>query len=152
MSGDRLFHHKLKRELMKPNSHSFSIRSIQRLTSPRAVGMGPKNPVFRGLFRTCTLTLLCLYLLIHDSSATLVYCTSAPGEKIHHSVETSACGSTRTSLDYFVNVGESIGSRYRELLGACIEFWCNLDYFLWNEENEGWGKYESRINFCRLNV
>ena len=45
-------------------------------------------------------------------------------------METSAARSTRTSLGGLGNIGKSIESRSRELLGVCIELWCNLDYFL----------------------
>ena len=37
--------------------------------------------------------------------------------------------STRTSLGGLVNIGTSIESRSRVLLGVCLELWCNLDYF-----------------------
>ena len=69
-------------------------------------------------------------------------------------METSASGSTRTSLDYLVNIGESIESRYREPLGALLNYGATCMIFSETGMRVGGKvlKYQSRVYFSCLSV
>ena len=107
--GDRLFYHELNRELMKPNSNSFSIRGIWRFTSPRAVGKGLKNPSSKPFFalgRSPLLLVVSVYGLRNDEIGDHPYTSwscCSPFKKIcmvHSSISPSERDSLVDSLSH----------------------------------------------------
>ena len=119
VSENGLFCH----ELMKPSRNSFLYGVSGRLHPLEWSASHPSSPDSEPSPR------LPLFVFAHPIMtlrSSIAHCTS-PTRRKDPSLDGA---STSTSPDYLGNVDESIQSRSRELLGACIESWCSLDYLI----------------------